>query len=95
MIEIINGKVFYRLETKLTEDYSKNLEAFLRANRVHHNEISRIKFDFKQNIGKNVTIKHTKFVLHINIKNEDIVVLLFDCRLDSDEFSKLIEGYFK
>lgn len=95
MIKVIEGKVFYRLETQLVEDYNLELGAFLKEKGVSNRALeTKLDIDFRENVGEQIEFKTDKFKLIMTIK-EEVVSLLFVCEMDSDEFASFIAGYFE
>lgn len=95
MIKVIEGKVIYRLDTKLDEDYNLKLGKFLRERGVSNKDLeANLDIEFKENAGTQFRFKADKFEVVVNIQ-DDFVRLLFVSEMDSDEFADFIEGYFE
>ena len=95
MINVKDGKFFYRLTTEKDDNYKYKITRFLKIKGVQDNELQKLNdIDFKTAIGTKADIKHVRFDLNIKFTEQEII-LLFGGRMDSDEFSDFIAGFFQ
>lgn len=93
MIQVDGAKIFYRLETHYTESLYADMIAFLQA-KGFVSQISKLHPNLKTLIGKTVEFGHKEYPFTMRF-NEQNIILLFDTSFDTDEFAKLVEGFFQ
>ena len=94
MINVKEGRFFYKLTTEKIPEYKNELLKFLSAKAVQENELQKVgEIDFNSVIETTVNIKHSRFDLNVKVAEEE-VILLFGCQMDTDEFNDMVTGYF-
>lgn len=94
MINVKEGRFFYKLITEKTQTYKNELLQFLTAKGVNETELQKVNgIDFDNTLGSKIDIKHPRFDLNVKVAEIE-VVLLFGCQMDSEEFNDMVVGFF-
>jgi hypothetical protein len=92
MITVKAAKIYYKLETAWQERYYDELVTFLTQKGLA-GKLPLFVPTLKDMVGKTVELRSKEFNLNIRF-NPESINLLFETEMDSDEFSKFIEGFF-
>lgn len=89
-MNVIKGKVFYKMIVENNETLLQELTAFLQAKKVSTAETEKVQ---NMKTGDLVSVRGADFKLDLELQERE-VILLFATEMNSEEFAVLTYGHF-